>query len=64
MKKEKSIIAALVSAVITAALSVSLTANAIVDFRNDEILTKLLEGNGYPLRRSRTQAPLKYKNTH
>lgn len=48
MKKAKIIIAAFMSAIMTAALSVGLTANAIVDFRTDESLAKLLDGNGYP----------------
>jgi hypothetical protein len=48
MKKAKRIIAALMSAVMTAALSVSLTANAIISITPEEKFAELLEGNGYP----------------
>lgn len=48
MKKAKRIIAALMSAVMTAALSVSLTANAILTITPEEQFAELLEGNGYP----------------
>ncbi|WP_295072694.1 hypothetical protein [Ruminococcus sp.] len=51
MKKNKRIIAALMSAVTTISLSANLTANAMVDGRTSERFAELLEGYGYPYSR-------------